>query len=65
MGIFPVKIINQIVTKRKKIFPSAISCIKKRVAPTGPSKCLGFTPLEIPAAHSGDDGCSLFTEYGV
>jgi hypothetical protein len=43
MGIFPAKIINQIVIKRGKIFPSAISCIKIKVAPTGPSKDLGFS----------------------
>jgi hypothetical protein len=24
-----------------------------------------FTPLESPAASSGDDGCSFFSEHGV
>jgi predicted GIY-YIG superfamily endonuclease len=25
----------------------------------------GFTPLESPAARSGDNGCSFFSEHGV
>jgi hypothetical protein len=26
---------------------------------------LSFTPLESPAARSGDDGCSFFNEHAV
>jgi hypothetical protein len=30
-----------------------------------PPSSYSFTPLGSPAAHSGDDGCSLFSEHGV
>jgi hypothetical protein len=38
-----------------------------RIWPSVSSRILkfGLTPLENPAARSGDDGCSFFNEYGV